>query len=284
MLTAAFLTEADLSEVEPTHLEQLVTMQRAGTMDVARAPGERPPSVVFAAERLPELRAIHADAPVTGNPAPPPSRLAKSWTRADAVAEVLRGRLSITGPVTAEALAHSLGVPTSEADGALLVLESEGVVLRGRFTPGARDLEWCDRTLLARIHRYTLHRLRAEIEPVSAADFMRFLFRWQHLESSFETHRARRAPRDRGDARRLRAQRRRLGARRPAVASGPLRAVDARHALPVRRSRMGTPFCDPIGGIAARGTRAGDTRSHSSCVSTPERGRRCGRWAEKHRC
>jgi ATP-dependent Lhr-like helicase len=45
-------------------------------------------------------------------------------------------------------------------------------------------MEWCDRALLARIHRYTLNRLRAEIEPVSPSDFMRFLFRWQHVEPS----------------------------------------------------------------------------------------------------
>ena len=69
-----------------------------------------------------------------------------------------------------------------DADLALAALEREGVVLRGRFTPGATILEWCDRRLLARIHRYTLDRLRAEIEPVSAADFMRFLFRWQRID------------------------------------------------------------------------------------------------------
>jgi ATP-dependent Lhr-like helicase len=63
---------------------------------------------------------------------------------------------------------------------ALLQLESQGRILRGRFTPGATEVEWCDRRLLARIHRYTLNRLRAEIEPVSAADFMRFLLHWQH--------------------------------------------------------------------------------------------------------
>src|SRR3989475_25719 len=66
------------------------------------------------------------------------------------------------------------------SDGALLALENEGKPLRGRFTPGVPQREWCDRRLLARIHRYTLNRLRAEIEPVSAADFMRFLLHWQH--------------------------------------------------------------------------------------------------------
>jgi len=62
-----------------------------------------------------------------------------------------------------------------------MALEVEGSVLRGRFIQGVNDEQWCDRRLLARIHRYTLNRLRAEIEPVSAADFLRFLFHWQHV-------------------------------------------------------------------------------------------------------
>jgi len=53
--------------------------------------------------------------------------------------------------------------------------------MRGRFTPDAREVEWCERRLLARIHRYTVNRLRAEIEPVEVRDFMRFLFRWQRV-------------------------------------------------------------------------------------------------------
>ncbi len=73
-------------------------------------------------------------------------------------------------------------MPVEAIDEALLGLEAEGLILRGRFTPGARQLEWCDRTLLARIHRYTINRLRAEIEPATPAEFMRFLFRWQHVD------------------------------------------------------------------------------------------------------
>lgn len=89
--------------------------------------------------------------------------------------EIVASRLEVLGPVTE----RQLDIP--EAETMLLALETQGRILRGRFTPSTIELEWCDRRLLARIHRYTLNRLRAEIEPVSAADFLRFLFHWQHL-------------------------------------------------------------------------------------------------------
>jgi len=141
---------------------------------------------MVAAERLPELRAVHPEATCEPAIEPPPSRAARIWTREAAIVELLRGRLAIVGPITAHALAESLAIDTAEADAALLALESEGIVLRGTFSTGVAtaDREWCDRRLLARIHRYTLNRLRAEIEPVSPADFMRFLFAWQHVEPS----------------------------------------------------------------------------------------------------
>jgi ATP-dependent Lhr-like helicase len=68
-----------------------------------------------------------------------------------------------------------------DVESALLALQTEGSVLQGRFTPGAAEPEWCERHLLARIHRYTLKRLRREIEPVEPRDFVRFLFEWQHI-------------------------------------------------------------------------------------------------------
>ena len=95
--------------------------------------------------------------------------------RDDDPVDILASRLEVLGPVTE----RELEIP--DANTALLQLESQGRILRGRFTPGAMEVEWCDRRLLARIHRYTLNRLRAEIEPVSAADFMRFLLHWQHV-------------------------------------------------------------------------------------------------------
>ena len=87
-----------------------------------------------------------------------------------------------SGPIRARSLAHLLGLPESEVEKVMLRLEASGAVLRGRFSdPSSQDVEWCDRRLLARIHRLTLGRLRKEIEPVSAAQFMRWLLRWQHL-------------------------------------------------------------------------------------------------------
>src|SRR5712692_4314993 len=89
--------------------------------------------------------------------------------------ELIASRMEVLGPVTE----RQLDVPGINS--IVLNLEGQGRVLRGRFTPGAAATEWCDRRLLARIHRYTLNRLRAEIEPVTAADFLRFLLHWQHV-------------------------------------------------------------------------------------------------------
>jgi ATP-dependent Lhr-like helicase len=85
-------------------------------------------------------------------------------------------------PVELEASRLEVLGPVAEPENPLLLaLEGEGRILRGRFS--SNDLEWCDRRLLARIHRYTIHALRSEIEPVSAADFLRFLLHWQHVGS-----------------------------------------------------------------------------------------------------
>jgi len=99
--------------------------------------------------------------------------------------EMVRGRLEIAGPVTSADLAALVGAAETDVEVALTALESQGVVLRGQFTPGGPppEREWCERRLLARIHRYTLARLRAEIEPVAITEYVRFLLQWQHLVS-----------------------------------------------------------------------------------------------------
>ncbi|MGI8919833.1 MAG: Lhr family helicase [Pyrinomonadaceae bacterium] len=144
-------------------------------------PPGTPLQLWVAAERLPQLLAVFPQASLDPPIAAPASLMQTSWTREDALVELLRGRLEGLGPVTAKGLAISAGLPTADIDATLLKLEGEGFVLRGRFTPGGEETEWCPRRLLARIHSYTLNRLRQEIEPVSSADFVRFLLSWQKV-------------------------------------------------------------------------------------------------------
>jgi ATP-dependent Lhr-like helicase len=99
---------------------------------------------------------------------------------------ILRGWADSIGPFTAAGLAERLSLPVSDVESSLAQIEAEGQVLRGNFTGAGQ--EFCDRRILARIHRQTLGRLRREIEPVSSADFMRFLCRWQHLSPGARLH------------------------------------------------------------------------------------------------
>ena len=99
----------------------------------------------------------------------------------DALRGFVRGRLDVAGPLTPQALAGLVPAAHAALEATLLRLEAEGTILRGRYTPATPDVEWCERRLLARIHRYTLNRLRAEIEPVTAANYMRFLLEWHYV-------------------------------------------------------------------------------------------------------
>jgi ATP-dependent Lhr-like helicase len=136
------------------------------------------------AEQLPLWQALHPAAPMQPPIAAPAEYAAQPWTREDALLELVRHRLGGLGPVTVNGLAQSLHVETGEVEQALLRLQSEGYVMQGRFTADAGDTEWCERHLLARIHRYTIGRLRREIEPVSRRALMRFLFDWQHVSAA----------------------------------------------------------------------------------------------------
>ncbi len=138
-----------------------------------------------AAERVAVLRFIYPASEL--QPEIPVLEAKLPEERANAIRELLRGRLEVCGPVTARALSELLELLQSEVDLGLLALEGEGFVLRGRFHADAAEQEWCDRRLLARIHRLTINRLRAEIQPVSLHDFYRFLFAWQRVDAE---HRA----------------------------------------------------------------------------------------------
>jgi len=140
-----------------------------------------------AAERVYQMRAALPSVRLAPE-LTPPAGLPESIALDDAVRTIVHGWLQVTGPVTAMALATRIGLNPADVERTLAVLEGSGAILRGRFTPGSEALEWCERRLLARIHRQTLGRLRREIEPVTAADFMRFLFRWQHVQPGTQLH------------------------------------------------------------------------------------------------
>jgi len=199
--------------------EQLVAAKRATTLQVPFAvlqrsthgPHPSPPPLTqgresdefacywIAAECLPMALSIYPQAQLDPSIDAPTEYATRVWDRDVAIVELIRGRMQGMGPTTSAVLANTLSLSPNSIDAALLALEVEGFVLRGQFTPidspsvqlpvasgrspaaQSAATEWCERRLLARIHRYTLQSLRAEIEPVSSADCMRFLLEWQGI-------------------------------------------------------------------------------------------------------
>jgi ATP-dependent Lhr-like helicase len=105
-----------------------------------------------------------------------------SNSRDDGLLSLVTGWMSHLGPATTSQISAMLALPASDIDKALLRMEASGTVLRGNFTGnGITETEWCERRLLARIHRLTVGMLRKQIEPITAAQFMRWLMRWQHV-------------------------------------------------------------------------------------------------------
>jgi len=168
------LPEHVLPAIPTDWLAGLVEGRRAAVVQV----GGRP--FAYAAERVQLVKALFPTLELTlaalPGDAPQEEELA---ARA-----VVRGWMELLGPTTAVALSQLLGLSAFAAEAGLAKLEQVGQVLRGRFHPHRpvdAPQEWCDRRLLQRIHRLTIGRLRREIEPLSAQDFMRFLFKWHHI-------------------------------------------------------------------------------------------------------
>ncbi|MFM0027907.1 DEAD/DEAH box helicase [Paraburkholderia madseniana] len=173
----ACITEAEARNVEdwPAWLALLAESGRATRLRIAADD-----ALWLPAERLTCFHALYPDARLEP-PLTAPNGYTDTWSADDALLDVLRARLTGFGPLPVRAIAQALNLPATSVEHTLTRLEAEGYVMRGRFSPGATEEEWCERHLLARIHRYTVKRLRREIEPVERHDFMRFLFEWQHL-------------------------------------------------------------------------------------------------------
>ncbi|MBI2361543.1 MAG: DEAD/DEAH box helicase [Deltaproteobacteria bacterium] len=170
-----------------TLAEELIRAGRATVMGYRSAAGGEERRAYVAAERLHWARAIFREPVFEPQVTFALDQKSAGVTEEEAMRYVLQGWLEISGPTTAAHLARTLGLVEAQVERALVSLEASGLVLRGRFTPGQtheQGVEWCERALLARIHRLTLGQLRREIEPVSPADFIRFLLVWQHVRPS----------------------------------------------------------------------------------------------------
>ena len=177
------------------YFAELIEQHRAARV----ALGER--SYWVCAEKAAAFRQIFRAPTIVGLPellSEPIGREKSAPSREEAVASLMTGWMSHVGPTTASELANVLGLTAAEIAQALLRLEAAGNVLRGQFTDGAvaatngaapndgatteaEKTEWCERRLLARIHRLTLGEVRRQIAPVSPSQLMRWLLRWQHL-------------------------------------------------------------------------------------------------------
>ncbi len=179
------LSHKPLPEQAQTWFDELLAEGRAYTLEL---PGSG--ILWVAAERLALVKTALTDA--VFRPTPPAAWLAakelnEELTQENAFLALVRGWVECSGPVTATRLAGTLGLEVGDVSYALAQLENEGLALRGRFTPALNqeEEEFCDRRILARIHRATIDRLRKEVEPVTPAQFVRFLFEWQHVSPDY---------------------------------------------------------------------------------------------------
>ena len=156
--------------------EQLVADRRVG---IARVGAE---TYWVAAERVSAFAQIFPSAHFE---IPLPTVDSPAASRDEALLCLVTGWIAHSGPIAANQLSSILAIPTQDIEKAFLRLESRGVILRGKFTdPHSTETEWCERRLLARIHRLTLGKLRKEIQSVTPAQFMNWLLHWQHVAPS----------------------------------------------------------------------------------------------------
>jgi ATP-dependent helicase Lhr and Lhr-like helicase len=162
-------------------LTELATAGRAASIELPLEASEDTTTVWFAVEHAEAVDLLYPDATLPPFDVPANARLHVDHREAARVL-LLRGHAELLPPTTVTEYAARTALDEKDVARGLAMAEASGFVLRGHFTPDLNIEEWCDRRLLARIHRYTLDTLRREVEPVSRQDFMRALLRWQHLD------------------------------------------------------------------------------------------------------
>ena len=190
LMLAGVLTEQEGSGTNPAQsdgrawLSRLVDEGRATVLPTGKQ------TLWVCAERLPQAEAVYNSGDEESTQG---TDLSPSPTKADgmgagmnqardvALIELARARLECSGPVTEAQFAELFEASGTEVSVALLALQNEGYAMQGFFSPEAAETEWCERGLLARMHRYTIRSLREEIQPVTVAGYMRFLFSWHGM-------------------------------------------------------------------------------------------------------
>ena len=221
LLSLVVLTEDDVAE-HPDDAESwrewYAALAEAGRVRTRKAQGR---SLWYATERAGVVNAAYEEDAV------------------EAIAEIVRGRAESSGPFTVSGLAQRLALGESAVSQAAVRLEAEGVLLRGRFRPGADGEEFCDRRILARIHRSTIGRLRREIEPVPVASLHPFPTGVAARHAGNAPRGRRRADRGRREVAGVRGGRRGVGERAADEPANRLPRLDARRADARRRAGVG---------------------------------------------
>lgn len=174
LIVFGFLQDQELTENDKDFLKRLTAENRASRIALTDQ------TLWVASERLHEFQALAL--PLSEKQKGIIEQLKQTPPEREvAICELIRSRLEGLGPVTVLELANPLGLASREVDLALLALEGEGFAVRGQFDPRVEAEQWCERRILARIHRATVQGLRKAIAPVSSQTLMQFLCDWHHL-------------------------------------------------------------------------------------------------------
>ncbi len=173
-------TESRLDEFSEnlwqSFFEQLVADKRATRLTTSSGD-----ELWVAAERLGEVKLLHPESQITPQ-IESASIVSKTVVDGDeALVSLIRGRMEIVGPTTTSEVARTIDLPVGIVETALIRLESEGSVMKGKFRKGCEQSQWCERHFLSRIHKSTISGLRKQIKPINSEQYIRYLTRWLRL-------------------------------------------------------------------------------------------------------